>query len=144
MYEVSSQKLEPQLLPPTLHKYLYLQSDHRAVIFFIFKFTILFGQFCFMVYIYIYIYKEKVNKYSKNIGLKTIFRNILQENDNFYISHKSVIKIFLIQFRVMLTNVLRVIINNQFQKSFDTIFMRNEKNYQNINCFFFFSYKNFL
>ena len=37
----------------------------------------------------------------------------------------------------MLTNAFRVLVNNQFQESFDIIFMGNEKKYQNINCFFF-------
>ena len=36
------------------------------------------------------------------------------------------------------------LVNNLFQKSFDTIFIGNEKNCQNINYFFFFSHKNFL
>ena len=41
----------------------------------------------------------------------------------------------------MLTSALRVFINNPFYESFDIIFMRNEKNCQNIksmfgNCFF--------
>ena len=35
----------------------------------------------------------------------------------------------------MLTIVFRVLINNLFYKCFDTVFMRNEKNYQNINYF---------
>ena len=38
----------------------------------------------------------------------------------------------------MLTNAFRVLVNNPFQESFDIIFMGNEKEYQNINCFFFF------
>ena len=37
----------------------------------------------------------------------------------------------------MLTNAFRVLVNNPFQESFDIIFMGNEKEYQNINCFFF-------
>ena len=32
----------------------------------------------------------------------------------------------------MLTNALRAIVNNLFQENFDTTFMENEKNYQNI------------
>jgi len=36
----------------------------------------------------------------------------------------------------MLTSVLRVLINNLFQESFDINFMGNEKNCQNINVFF--------
>ena len=43
---------------------------------------------------------------------------------------------------IMLTGTLMVMINNLFQKSFDITFMKNEKNCQNINNFFF--YKNFL
>ena len=35
----------------------------------------------------------------------------------------------------MLTIVFRVLINNLFYKCFDTVFMRNEKNYKNINYF---------
>ena len=35
----------------------------------------------------------------------------------------------------MLMSVLRTLINNPFKKSFDTIFMENEKNCQNINFF---------
>ena len=34
-----------------------------------------------------------------------------------------------INIKVMVTSVLRVLVNNLFLKSFDTIFMRNEKNY---------------
>ena len=45
---------------------------------------------------------------------------------------------------VMLTSAFRVLVKNLIKKSFDIIFMGNEKNCQNINCFFFFSYKNFL
>ena len=37
----------------------------------------------------------------------------------------------------MLTNPLRAIVNNLFQENFDTTFIENEKNYQNINYFFF-------
>ena len=37
----------------------------------------------------------------------------------------------------MLTSALRALINNQFLESYDTTFMGNEKNCQNINCFFF-------
>ena len=36
----------------------------------------------------------------------------------------------------------RAMVNNLFLESFDTIFIRNRKNCQNINCFFFF-YKKF-
>ena len=35
----------------------------------------------------------------------------------------------------MLTIAFRILINNLFYKCFDTVFMRNEKNYQNINYF---------
>ena len=38
----------------------------------------------------------------------------------------------------MLMGALRTIVNNSFKKKFDIIFMRNRKNCQNINCFFFF------
>ena len=44
----------------------------------------------------------------------------------------------------MLTNAVRAIVNNPFKKIFDTTLMRNEKGIHNINCFFFFFYKNFL
>ena len=47
----------------------------------------------------------------------------------------------------MLTSALRALVNNLFSKSFNTIFMKSEKkkkNYQNVNCFFFLFYKNFL
>ena len=33
---------------------------------------------------------------------------------------------------------LRMMVNNLFYENFNTTFMGNEKNYQNINCFFFF------
>ena len=42
----------------------------------------------------------------------------------------------------MLISALRTLVKDSFKKSFDIIFMRNEKNYQNIK--FFFSHKNFL
>ena len=35
----------------------------------------------------------------------------------------------LILLRVMLTAVIRVIVNNLFYKNFDIIFMKNKKNY---------------
>ena len=38
---------------------------------------------------------------------------------------------------VMLTSALSTMVNNLFMESFDTNFMKNEKNYHNINCFFF-------
>ena len=41
-------------------------------------------------------------------------------------------------------SAFRVLINNPFEGSFDTTFMRNEKSCQNINYFFFISDKNFL
>ena len=44
----------------------------------------------------------------------------------------------------MLTSVLRVPVKNLIKESFDITFMGNEKSCQNINCFFFFSNKNFL
>ena len=44
----------------------------------------------------------------------------------------------------MLTSALRALVKNPVKKSFDITFMGNEKNCQNINCFFFFSHKNFL
>ena len=34
-----------------------------------------------------------------------------------------------INIKVMITSVLRVLVNNLFLKNFDTIFMGNEKNY---------------
>ena len=33
---------------------------------------------------------------------------------------------------------LRMMVNNLFYENFDTTFMGNKKNCQNINCFFFF------
>ena len=44
----------------------------------------------------------------------------------------------------MLTSALRALVKNPVKKSFDITFMGNEKNCQNINCFFFFSHKIFL
>ena len=43
----------------------------------------------------------------------------------------------------MLIGAFRVIINNLFYESFDTTFMKNEKNCQNINYFFYFFVKFF-
>ena len=34
-------------------------------------------------------------------------------------------------------SALRALVNNPFYDCFDITFMGNEKNYQNINCFFF-------
>ena len=48
---------------------------------------------------------------------------------------------FSIFFRVMLTSTLKALVNNLFWKKFDTTFMGNKKNYQNIN---FFSIKTFI
>ena len=44
---------------------------------------------------------------------------------------------------VMLTSALRALVKNSVIESFDIIFMGNEKNYQNINCFFSFPIKTF-
>ena len=44
----------------------------------------------------------------------------------------------------MLMSALRALVKNLVKESFNIIFMENEKNCQNINCFLFFSYKNFL
>ena len=41
-------------------------------------------------------------------------------------------------------SALRTLVKNPVKESFDVTFMGNEKNYQNINCFFFFFHKNFL
>ena len=41
-------------------------------------------------------------------------------------------------------DVLRVMINNLFYESFDTTFIENGKNCQNINCFFSFPIETFL
>ena len=49
-----------------------------------------------------------------------------------------VVVVIIIIITIMLTGALRVMINNPFQESFDTTFMRNRKSCQNINCFFFF------
>ena len=46
--------------------------------------------------------------------------------------------------REMLTSTLSTLVKNSIKESFDITFMGNEKNCQNINCFFFFSYKYFL
>ena len=46
--------------------------------------------------------------------------------------------------REMLTSALRALVKNLIKESFDITFIGNEKNCQIINCFFFFSYKNFL
>ena len=44
----------------------------------------------------------------------------------------------------MLTSVLRALVKNPIKENFDITFMGNEKNCQNINCFFFsFPIKNF-
>ena len=37
----------------------------------------------------------------------------------------------------ILTGALRALVKNPIKKSFDITFMGNEKNCQNINCFFF-------
>ena len=37
----------------------------------------------------------------------------------------------------MLTSALRALVKNPIKENFDITFMRNEKNCQNINCFFF-------
>ena len=39
--------------------------------------------------------------------------------------------------RKMLMSVLKTLVKNPVKKSFNITFMENEKNYQNINCFFF-------
>ena len=45
----------------------------------------------------------------------------------------------------MLTSALKALVKNPIKENFNIIFMGNEKNYQNINCFFFkFFHKNFL
>ena len=44
---------------------------------------------------------------------------------------------------VMLMSVLRVLVNNPLYESFDTTFMENKKNCQNINYFFSFPIKIF-
>ena len=41
--------------------------------------------------------------------------------------------------RVLLTSVIREIINKSFKESFNTNFIGNRKSYQNINNFFLFS-----
>ena len=43
-----------------------------------------------------------------------------------------------INYRVMLTSALKVLVNNPFYEIFDITFMGNEKSCQNIDCFFFF------
>ena len=37
----------------------------------------------------------------------------------------------------MLTSALMALINNQVKENFEITFIENEKNCQNINCFFF-------
>ena len=37
----------------------------------------------------------------------------------------------------MLMSALRALVKNPVKKSFNITFMKNEKNCQNINCFFF-------
>ena len=44
----------------------------------------------------------------------------------------------------MLMSALRALVKNPIKKSFNITFIENEKSCQNINCFFFFLYKNFL
>ena len=44
----------------------------------------------------------------------------------------------------MLTSALRALVNNLFLKSFNTIFMKNEKKNIKMLIFFFHFYKNFL
>ena len=44
----------------------------------------------------------------------------------------------------MLTSAFRTLVKNPVKESFDITFMGNEKSYQNINCFFLVSHKNFL
>ena len=46
--------------------------------------------------------------------------------------------------REMLMSVLSTLVKNSIKEIFDITFMGNKKNCQNINCFFFFPYKNFL
>ena len=46
-------------------------------------------------------------------------------------------------YREMLMSALRVLVKNSVKENFDITFMENEKNCQNINYFFFFSYKNY-
>ena len=55
--------------------------------------------------------------------------------------HHTGIMLILVE-REMLTSALKI--KNPVKESFDITFMGNEKICQNINCFFFFSYKNFL
>ena len=38
----------------------------------------------------------------------------------------------------MIISAVGVFVKNLFYENFDIIFIENEKNYQNINCFFFF------
>ena len=54
------------------------------------------------------------------------------------------VKMWFLEFTnmVMLMATFRAMINNPFEESFDTIFMENGKNCQNINCFIFFPIKN--
>ena len=40
-------------------------------------------------------------------------------------------------------SALRVLVKNLVKENFDITFMKNEKSYQNINCFFSFSIKIF-
>ena len=53
------------------------------------------------------------------------------------ISLKVMLKLFQKKEKVMLTSVLRVMVNNSILESFDTTFMGNEKDCQNIKIIFF-------
>ena len=60
-----------------------------------------------------------------------------------WILYSNLHKQFTINKWVMLTGALKEMFNNPFWESFGISFMRNEKNCQNINYFFFFFIKIF-
>ena len=43
----------------------------------------------------------------------------------------------------MLTSILKTLVKNPIKENFDITFMGNEKNCQNINCFFYLPVKTF-
>ena len=71
---------------------------------------------------------------------------MISQNNTIYIKKNPnnipIKKILIIRFLkkyiyIYKTSVLRALIKNLFYESFDTTFMKNEKNYKNINYFFF-------
>ena len=81
--------------------------------------------------------KQIVNQYPKSILKHDFYKN------NQINSFIKLIGAPFIHNWEILTSALRTLVNNSFQESFDITFMENEKNCQNINCFFFFFHKFF-